>query len=183
MRRLWVLSAQLTPCWFPGDRHAPRARAPCWGRERAAQRGAGSGQPASQAAEWALGQHHPDGAAPSGEVGRGRVWAVQVTSGLATIGPGQGKRSQWLGGPLALLPGWKTRLRVGKGTAGLGCQLPGAPGCDCPVWARCGPGCAPGPSWEAPVGQWQETSGGVRLRMRPLSPRDLGTESPATQEP
>lgn len=171
-------SAHLTLCWFPRDRHAPRAPGSVLGDGGAARRGAGSGQPASQASEWALGQRRPDGAAPSGEVGGGRVWAVHVTSGVAATGPRQGKRSQWLGGPLARLPGWKTRLRVSEGTAGLGCQLPGAPGCDCPVWARCGPGSALGPSREAPVGRWQQTSAGGEAMQSPALTQRLGHREP-----
>ena len=50
-RRLWVPSAHLTLCWFPRDRHAPRAPGLCVGSGDAAWRGAGSSQPASQAAE------------------------------------------------------------------------------------------------------------------------------------
>lgn len=64
-----------------------------------------------------------------------------------------------------------------------GAWMPAPWGCDCPVWASCGPGSAPGPSWEAPIGRCQKTSGGVRLCMCPLSPRDLGTESPGLRSP
>ena len=49
--RLWVLSAHLTLHWFPCDRHAPRVPGLCVGSGDAAWRGAGSSQPASEAAE------------------------------------------------------------------------------------------------------------------------------------
>ena len=85
-----------------------------------------------------------------------------------------------------------------EGTVGLGCQLPGAPRCDCPVWARCGPGPTPGPSWEDPVGGRRPLGGEAvhvpagtqRLGQGEpgdsgapgLAPRGLGTESLVTQE-
>ena len=118
---------------------------------------------------------------------------------MGTTGPGQGRRSEWLGGPLAPPSRLENEAQRSEGTAGLGCQLPGAPGCDCPVWACCGPGPTPGPSWEAPVGGRRPLgdeavhapAGTQRLGHREpgdsgalgLAPRGLGIENQGLRSP
>lgn len=120
---LWVPSAHLTLCWFPCDRHAPRAPGLCVGSGDAAWRGAGSSQPASQAAErvaerWA---------------GMGLGCPGHQRSGHNRTQAGEEERVAWgASGPPSRL---ENEAQRSEGTAGLGCQLPGAPGCDCPVWA------------------------------------------------
>ena len=168
-RRLWVPSAHLTLCWFPRDRHAPRAPGLCVGSGDAAWRGAGSSQPASQAAErvaerWA---------------GVGLGCPGHQQSGHNRTQAGEEERVAWgASGPPSRL---ENEAQRSEGTAGLGCQLPGAPGCDCPVWACCGPGPALGPSWEAPVCGRRPL--GDEAVHTPAGTQRLGHREPGTQEP
>lgn len=75
----------------------------------------------------------------------------------------------------------ESKAQRSEETAGLRCQLPGAPHCDCPVWARCGPGPAPGPSWEDPVGG-RRPLGGEAVHV-PAGIQRLGHGEPGAQEP